>query len=263
MTRLTPLYNSSVRLIVYDGQMRLVCQSVASGDNSAMTRWLPISLALAAVIAGPSPALAAPIKKTDHLTAGIFLELAPRAQPPAGTVLRPIYPKGLQATQIAEGWSSTPYEDVAGYCTIGYGHLLRRGPCSGSDDSQFGRGISRARGADLLVTDMASVQWAVMSSVKVPLTDGQYAALCDFAFNVGLTNFSGSTLLKVVNQQRFDQVPFQLRRWTYAGGKEVRGLKNRRELEIDLFFDGVLKPKGVPVPGEDLSPIDVRTGERS
>ena len=226
-----------------------------------MTRWLQILLALAATIAGPAPVFADLVKKTDHLTAGIFLELAPRAQPPAGTVLRVIYPKGLMATQKAEEWRPKLYEDVAGYCTIGYGHLLQRAACTPSQVIEFKQGISPTRGAELLAADMAPVQWGVMSKVKVQLTDGQYAALCDFAFNVGLTNFGSSTLLKVVNQQQFDQVPFQFRRWTWAGGKERRGLKLRREMEINLFFDGILKPRGAPAAGEDLSPIDIRTGE--
>jgi hypothetical protein len=48
-----------------------------------------------------------------------------------------------------------------------------------------------------------------------------------------------------------------------AGGKELAGLKARREREIDLFFDGLPKPKAPPLTrgGEDLSPIDIRKGE--
>jgi lysozyme len=101
----------------------------------------------------------------------------------------------------------------------------------------------------------------VMTSVEADLSDGQYAALCDFVFNVGGRNFRSSTLLKVVNAGDFPSVPFQLRRWVFAGGREFPGLKTRRENEIELFFDGLPIQRAAPPAEMDLEPIDIRTGE--
>ena len=92
--------------------------------------------------------------------------------------------------------------------------------------------------------------------------DGQFAALADFVFNVGSTNFKDSTLLQVVNTKQEDRVASQFRRWTLAGGKAWPGLKKRREDEIGLYFSGRSTPKGIPPQGERLSPIDIRTGEQ-
>ena len=98
-----------------------------------------------------------------------------------------------------------------------------------------------------------------MRLTKIKLTDGQFAALTDFTFNVGGTNFSKSTLLKVINGMEFDKVPGQFRRWILAGGQESLGLKRRRETEIGLFFDETGLPRALD---ETLIPIDIREGEK-
>jgi GH24 family phage-related lysozyme (muramidase) len=196
----------------------------------------------------------------DAYTPGIFLDLGAKATLPAGMSLRPVVAKGLTVTKESEGWRSRLYNDVARYCTIGYGHLIKRSPCDGSERVDWQDGISTAEGEALLVEDMADAQIAVMLAVTIKLTDTQYAALCDFVFNVGATNFRKSRLLVVVNAGQHDQVGNQLRRWVLAGGREIPGLYNRRLREIDLYYDGVLTPKAAPPTGEDMSPIDIRTG---
>lgn len=107
---------------------------------------------------------------------------------------------------------------------------------------------------------MADAQVAVMLAVTTKLTETQYAALCDFVFNVGATNFRKSRLLQVVNAGQHDQVANQLLRWINAGGREIDGLRNRRQRELDLYYDGVLTPRAAPPAGEDVSPIDIRSG---
>ncbi|WP_457666928.1 lysozyme [Thiolapillus sp.] len=197
--------------------------------------------------------------KVDKLTAGIFLEPEERAVLPPGVELRPVFSKGLALTKRSEGFRSGLYNDAANYCTIAYGHLLKLAPCDGSEPPEFLAGVTEEQGTELLVDDMERAQVSVMTSVEVDLTDGQYAALCDFVYNVGSGNFRRSTLLKVLNGSQFEQVPFQLLRWVKAGGKELPGLKKRREQEIVLFFDGQPIPRALPE--EQFETIDIRKGE--
>jgi GH24 family phage-related lysozyme (muramidase) len=150
---------------------------------------------------------------------------------------------------------------VADYCTVGYGHLIKRAPCNGTEPDEFRKGLTEQQESDLLVGDMATAQYAVITLVHVPMRDGQFAALADFTFNVGSTNFRDSTLLKAVNEEQVDRIAPQFRRWVLAGGKPWQGLQQRREAEIALFFEGQPKPRAVPQPGETLSPIDIRRGE--
>jgi|SRR5712691_11326359 len=109
---------------------------------------------------------------------------------------------------------------------------------------------------------MKKAERAVLTLVKRDLTDGQYAALCDFVFNVGRGNLEQSALLQAINAGQYDRVPHQFRRWIVAGGKEHIGLRNRRNREIELFFDGIPMPKGAPPADEDVTPIDIRQGEK-
>jgi lysozyme len=199
----------------------------------------------------------------DTLAPGILLEPEQRAVLPPGVEIRKVSDDGIGVTKTSEGFRSKLYNDAARYCTIAYGHLIKKAPCDGTGgESPFRGGVTEPQGTELLRKDMEKAELAVMTLVDVQLTDGQYAALCDFVFNVGSGNFKGSSLRKAVNARRHDDVPFQLRRWVKAGGKEWPGLKTRREKEIELFFVGMPIPRAAPPEGEDLSPIDIQVGER-
>jgi lysozyme len=202
------------------------------------------------------------VQTIDRLPPGELLNDV-KELPPQDVKLRPIYQKGISLTKLSEGWVPRLYNDAAHYCTIGYGHLICKTPCNGKEPAEFRNGITKAKGEEILVSDLASSQYAVMTDVQVPLSDGQFAALTDFVFNVGSVHFRSSTLLRVVNSKRLDQVPDELRRWVMAGDKPLTALKTRREREVDLFFEGLPKPKAIPQPGEELSPIDIRKGEQS
>ncbi|KXU87051.1 hypothetical protein CR51_36305 [Caballeronia megalochromosomata] len=197
----------------------------------------------------------------NHLPDGAFLEPEDRAALPPGVSIRPVYAKGISLTKVSEGFVPNLYEDVARYCTIGYGHLVKRAPCNGTEPAEFLGGLSEPRGGELLVADMLTTQRAVMTLLQIDVTDGQYAALCDFTFNVGPSNLRKSKLLRLVNARQFDQVPGELILWTKAGGKENDGLKRRREREIALFFDGRPVPKAAAPEGLNRPLIDIRTGE--
>ena len=189
---------------------------------------------------------------------GILRE--PQTKSTSTTPLREMNATGLKLTKVSEGYVPQLYEDAAHFCTIAYGHLLRQARCNPGDRKEYPGRIEEPRGAALLVDDMARAQRAVMDLVKVPLTDGQYAALCDFTYNVGSANLKRSTLLKAINAGNHARVPSQLRRWTQAGGVTFRGLQTRREREIVLYFDGRPIPKSL-IEDPDTTPVDVEAGE--
>jgi GH24 family phage-related lysozyme (muramidase) len=217
---------------------------------------------LSGLTVGCSPDRETTYPSENTLAPGIFLEARERRVLPPGTELRKIYDKGIELTKFSEGFVPHLYNDAAGYCTIAYGHLIKLAGCDGTEPEEFKDGMTQERGTLLLRSDMEIAEWAVMRMVNKNLTDGQFAALCDFTYNVGSGNLKDSTLLKVVNAGEFERVPFQFRRWVKAGGRELPGLKVRREKEIELFFEETAIPRAAPSPEEDLSPIDIRIGER-
>jgi lysozyme len=180
---------------------------------------------------------------------------------PQGVQLRPVNKRGLTLLEAAEGFIDHLYNDSANYCTIGYGRLIKKARCDGTELPQYQGVISKQTAEQWLVMDLGQAQITVMTSVTAPLNDDQYAALCDFVYNVGGNNFQRSTLLQVINAKQFDRVPPQFDRWVTAGGKTWPGLVKRRNDEVALFFYGQRVPKAVPIPNENLSPIDIRSGE--
>ena len=75
----------------------------------------------------------------------------------------------------------------------------------------------------------------VNDAVKVPLTQNQFDALVAWTYNLGPTNLNNSTMLKVLNENKLDEVPAQMRRWNKAGNKVLEGLERRRLAESMLF----------------------------
>jgi GH24 family phage-related lysozyme (muramidase) len=196
----------------------------------------------------------------DQFPPGIFLEPEVDNRLELEREAAPLPFKGLELTKRSEGFRSHLYNDAVMYCTIGYGHLVKKFPCDGTESVGFLRGLSREQGSQLLTQDMNRVRQSVTAFVHVEMTSGQYGALCDFVFNVGATNFSNSTLLRVINARQNDRIPAQFRRWILANGTELEALKARREREIRLYFSGF----PVPTTREEAgaAPIDIRKGEK-
>lgn len=140
-----------------------------------------------------------------------------------------------------EGFEKEVYLDAAGLPTIGVGHLLTQDERSSGkilingEPIRYNDGLTERQVEDLLSQDLKRFEDGVNDACTVDLNQNQFDALVSFSFNVGVNAFKNSTLLKLLNQGKYDQVPDQLRRWVYSGGRKIRGLINRREKEIELW----------------------------
>ena len=135
---------------------------------------------------------------------------------------------GLELIKRSEGFRNLVYKDVAGFPTIGYGHLLKAG-------ESFPDGITEGQGAMLLSGDVQEAEQAVSRLVAVPLTQGQYDALVDFTFNLGSGRLVSSTMLKELNEGHYAVAAELLLAWDHAGGVVNSGLKARRLAEYNLW----------------------------
>lgn len=148
---------------------------------------------------------------------------------------------GLELLKQWEGFELKVYRDSAGLPTIGVGHLLTKNELSSGKIMingvavKYADGITQQQALDLLSQDVQPAETTINSSVKVALNQNQFDALTSFVFNVGAGAFKGSTLLKVLNQGQYAQIPGQFLRWVFAGGQKVQGLVNRRNNEIKLW----------------------------
>ena len=89
---------------------------------------------------------------------------------------------------------------------------------------------------EYLQHDLRSFEKTVNDSVKAPLTQNQFDALVSLAYNIGSTAFKNSTLLKKLNAKDYLGAADQFLVWNKGGGKVLKGLVRRREVERALFL---------------------------
>jgi RHS repeat-associated protein len=147
-----------------------------------------------------------------------------------------------QEGSVTDGDSHTLYDDPAGNCTIGYGHLVHLGKCDGTDPSEteFLKGIDEDVATKLLKHDLEVAADAVRHDTEVPITQEEFDALVSFAYNVGSGAFSGSTMLEELNKGRYDTRKY-LNEWVYACDDagtcaKLPGLVTRRYEEGIIFW---------------------------
>ena len=132
----------------------------------------------------------------------------------------------LNAIKEFEGLRLQAYKCPAGVWTIGYGH---------TDGVTEGMEITERQATALLKADLIPVEKAV-NELGVCRTQGQFDALVDFAFNLGIEALKGSTLLKCIRRgESEDEIGRQFRRWIYSKGRILPGLQIRRAWEVARY----------------------------
>lgn len=147
--------------------------------------------------------------------------------PPPAANNGKINEQGLRLLKNFEGLRLRAYLDPVGVWTIGYGTTSGVRP---------GMTITVQQAEELLKRDLIRFENIVDRYVKVPLNSNQFSALVSFVYNVGAGAFSGSTLLRLLNQNNYRGAADQLLRWVNAGGRSLPGLVRRRRAERALFL---------------------------
>lgn len=135
---------------------------------------------------------------------------------------------GLDLISRFEGFVNHVYPDIAGNPTIGFGHMVKPG--------EHFTTITREEALELLAKDAQHAQDAVNRFVKIKLNQDQFDALVSFAYNVGIENFEMSTMLRHINEGDLYQAHIDMLAWDHAGGHEIAGLLNRRQIESVLLY---------------------------
>lgn len=134
---------------------------------------------------------------------------------------------GLRLIQKAEGLRLEAYKCPAGVWTIGYGHTrtAREGMIITIDE------------AEALLRDDCRDAEKCINGMGLDLNQNQFDALVSFVFNLGCGSFTRSTLLQKIRMgDTEDHIKTEFRKWVYSGGKILKGLVDRRENELTLYF---------------------------
>lgn len=142
--------------------------------------------------------------------------------------------KGYDLIKKFEGYSDRPYKCPSGIHTIGYGNTYYP---NGVKVKLTDKQITKEYANEILEHIADEFAADVLKLVKSNITVNQLNALTSFAYNVGIFNLQKSTLLKLVNINPNDgNIAKQFLRWNKAGGKELKGLTNRRIAESALYY---------------------------
>jgi|TARA_R100000654_G_scaffold45513_1_gene71641 lysozyme len=134
--------------------------------------------------------------------------------------------EGVSLIKNYEGCRLEAYQDSVGIWTIGYGVI--KGVKEGDQ-------INQEEADHLLKEELPEYEGYINDMIKVPLEQCQFDALVCWVYNLGPNNLKDSTLLKVLNEKNYEDVPEQIKRWNKAGGVVLAGLVKRRAAEADLF----------------------------
>lgn len=125
-----------------------------------------------------------------------------------------------------EGLRLQAYLDSVGVPTIGYGST--RG-------IKLGMHITENLAENYLIRDISFIIPSVMRLITLPLNENQLSAILSFTYNLGSGCLQHSTLRSMLNRGETSQIPAQMLRYCYAGGRKLPGLMHRRFLEGKLF----------------------------
>jgi len=142
-----------------------------------------------------------------------------------------------QALIEEEGVRYTVYRDVAGYKTVGVGHLVRP-----EDDLEVGDRVSEKQMLEFLAADLAEAERGVRRLVgDLPLHQHEFDALLDLVYNVGFGNVARSEsprLNAAIAQGDYEAIAAELN-YTHAGGQFARGLLHRSDRRERIFSRAV------------------------
>lgn len=125
-----------------------------------------------------------------------------------------------------EGLRLEAYLCPAGVPTIGYGH---------TKGVTLGMRIEAENADKLLSADLYKFRDEVAKLITVPVTKGQFIAVLDFVYNLGVSKFKTSTLRKKLNLGDFVGASEEFPKWCFSGKEKLPGLVSRRKAEQRLF----------------------------
>ncbi|WP_026718460.1 glycoside hydrolase family protein [Flavobacterium gelidilacus] len=152
--------------------------------------------------------------------------------------------KGKQFIKDWEDFRADAYNDSEGYCTIGYGHLIKKKKCEDIIiPTEFKNGITKEKATKLFDARLVEFENAVKRDITATLYQYKYDALVSLVFNTG-PNFlntggakGGETKIKKnINNNEYSAGADEMADVTNGG---TTGLVKRRKAEINTFKNNI------------------------
>jgi lysozyme len=130
-----------------------------------------------------------------------------------------------------EGMVLHPYLDSAGIPTIGVGCTYYE---DGTKVKMTDEPITEERALQLFRNLVKPFEQTVNRVIRVQMTQNQFNALVSLCFNIGVSAFSRSTLVKKINARAsLPEIEVWFLVWNKVGGEPI--LLGRRKREFELY----------------------------
>lgn len=136
----------------------------------------------------------------------------------------------VSGVYLLEGTRYVPYDDVVGVVTVCQGY-------TGKDIDRNKRYTDKECRA-FTEKELRIHQAGILQCINVPVTQYQLDAFTLFAYNMGVSAFCTSGIARELNKgnytvacNRLTTHPDGKPAWSFADGKYVQGLQNRRQYE--------------------------------
>lgn len=122
-----------------------------------------------------------------------------------------------------------PFWDTA-HWAIGYGHGLKH-------KFEMGERITIEEAEAIYRKDLIACENSIKKTINVPMTLDMYAACVSFAYNGGKAGFRKSQTARLINEKKYKEATEVWKTEKInAGSNTEKGLRRRRQKEVDLFL---------------------------
>ena len=135
---------------------------------------------------------------------------------------------GINLIKEFEGLKLEAYKCPAGIWTIGYGHTGK--------NVFKGLKINQEEAEKFLINDLEIHSNYINKLIKIPINQNQFDALISLEYNIGYNAFKNSTLLKFLNEKKYNKAAEEFDKWVYSNKRKLNGLIKRRKKEKELFL---------------------------
>ena len=135
-----------------------------------------------------------------------------------------------------EGVKTRAYLDSAGIPTIGIGFICYTLGAKAGQKVRMGDTLTEAEIKAEFLNQVKTYEDGVRQAVRTELTQSQFNACVSLCYNIGVKAFTGSSVVRELNQRKYQAAFKSFALWNTAGGRVVQGLANRRADEQKEFF---------------------------
>lgn len=146
--------------------------------------------------------------------------------------------KGFDMIATFEGFRSQPYKDAVSIPTIGYGNTYYLdGRKVKMTDKPISRDEAKRLKMAVINKDFAPAVRKALADSKVPITQNMFDACVSLAYNIGVSAFAKSSVVRYLNAGNKQKAGDAFLLWNKAKGKVLAGLDRRRRAERKIFLE--------------------------